>query len=179
MVITIINVSEPTQVAGKTPYYTNTVSYENEFGKLEQKKLVSFTFPGVWNLLKGKQRGDKVEITRVKNDKGFWDWTAAHEVGDAPAAPETAGARPPIAGAPPESYTKPKSNYETTEERAWRQILIVRQSSVSAAVAALKDVKVAPQPEQVIAFAERLEQWVNRKPSGTEALIAMENDIPV
>jgi hypothetical protein len=55
----------------------------------------------------------------------------------------------------------PRSNYETPEERAQRQVLIVRQSSLSSAVAMLTaGAKTPPKVEDVLALASRLEGFV-------------------
>jgi hypothetical protein len=173
MIITVINVSDPVQQAGKTPYNTISVTHETDMGKLEQKKLVSFNFPDVYNFFKSQQRGAKVEITRVKNEKGFWDWTSAREAGATTVSTEGAGSSKPAAG----SSTRPVSNYETREERAWRQILIVRQSSASVATTALSAGAKAPVAvDAILTAAEQIENWVNRKPA--MKLEDLPDDIP-
>ena len=52
------------------------------------------------------------------------------------------------------------SNYETKEERALRQRLIVRQSSLSSAIAFFEKAKAAPSVEEVIGVAERFTEYV-------------------
>ena len=179
MKITIISVSEPTQQAGRTPYNLITVTYENEVGKVEQKRLVSFNFVDVYEAVKTKQRGDQFEVTREKNAKGFWEWTAVSDLGKTTVSQEKPSAASSPISSPTAGYTKPVSNYETREERAWRQVLIVRQSSVSAAVNALKTEKSGPLPVNVIlAAATQIEEWVNRQPTAMEAIAAMPDDVP-
>lgn len=180
MKITIINVEEPTQQLDRKgkPYYKSSVTFTNEFGKVEQKQLVSFMFPQVWEVLTKKNRGDTVEITRSKNEKGFWDWTAAGEAGPTTVASEKPSASPYAGsvGSSP-SNTKPVSNYETREERAWRQVLIVRQSSVSAAVNLLKTEKNVPAVGEILAAATQIEDWVNKK-DAAEAWADLPDDVP-
>jgi hypothetical protein len=53
----------------------------------------------------------------------------------------------------------PKSTYETPEERAARQVLIVRQSSISSAVEFAVAHKVKD-PQEVIAIAKQFEDYV-------------------
>ena len=63
------------------------------------------------------------------------------------------------------------SNYETKEERAARQTLIVKQSSLSTAVAALAiGAKSSPSASDVIAYAKQLEQYVMGAPQTMDDL---------
>ena len=54
----------------------------------------------------------------------------------------------------------PKSTYETPEERAARQRLIVRQSCLSNAVETLKVDKKGVDPTEALKLAERYVGWV-------------------
>jgi hypothetical protein len=64
-----------------------------------------------------------------------------------------------IAGKP--AAASPRSTYETPEERAQRQILIVRQSSLSSAVALLTTgAKTAPSAQAVVDVAKEFEAYV-------------------
>lgn len=109
--------------AGKK-YQQAEVSYKNlSSGKIEGKKIVSFKYPDVFDIITTAAEGTVVNITSEKVD-GYWTWTSASK-GDAttPASkPETKG------------NASPKSTYETPEERAQKQIYIVRQSSISSAL---------------------------------------------
>ena len=63
------------------------------------------------------------------------------------------------------------SNYETKEERAARQVLIVKQSSLSTAVSALAvGAKSTPSAADVIAYAKQLEQYVMGVPQTMDEL---------
>lgn len=56
-------------------------------------------------------------------------------------------------------YTSPKSTYETPEERAKKQVYIVRQSSITAALTYIGDTKKVS-TNDVIAIAKQFEAYV-------------------
>jgi hypothetical protein len=140
MYIEILSVS----VEDKGKYKMAEINYKGQDGKPAQKKLASFTNADVFKTLTGAASGSGFDIDQVKNDKGYWDWTKATSATSAKAAASTGNA-------------SPKSTYETAEERAQRQILIVRQSSLSSAIALL-GTKASPQ--QAIEVAGLFEQYV-------------------
>ena len=102
-------------------------------GQTSSKKLMSFSNPVVYKTLVDAKKGEVYTIEMQKNDKGFWDWTAA----------STATGVNTASGGSPEAATKasgssgfasPKSTYETPEERAKKQVYIVKQSSITNAI---------------------------------------------
>lgn len=128
-------------------------------GQTSSKKLMSFSNPVVYKTLVDAKKGEVYTIEMQKNDKGFWDWTAA----------STATGVNTASGGSPEATTKtsgssgfasPKSTYETPEERAKKQIYIVRQSSISAAIDTLKTDKKNPSKEEVVSVAKFYEAFV-------------------
>lgn len=164
MQIEVVNVNSSTVPTAKGSYQVLDVAYKNKSfqDKLEGKKVMSFAHKDVFEILNKAQFGDVFTISREKNDKGYWDWIAAN----ADSASGVAGS--PVAAAPNAGATvaprnvatpAPKSNYETAEERAARQILIVRQSSVSSAVELAVAAKVKD-PQEVIAIARQFEDFV-------------------
>jgi hypothetical protein len=59
------------------------------------------------------------------------------------------------------SIVSPKSTYETPEERAKKQIYIVRQSSIGSAIDMLSvGSKSPPKVDEVIAVAKQFEEYV-------------------
>jgi hypothetical protein len=121
---------------------------------------MSFTNKEVFNALKESKFGDIFNVTRVKNDKGFWDWTAVRGGSMADSASNSVGTNDvPATSNFVKGTPSPKSNYETTEERAARQVLIVRQSSISSAFefAFAHNTK---DPQEVIAIAKQFEAYV-------------------
>ena len=128
-------------------------------GQTSSKKLMSFSNPVVYKTLVDAKKGEVYTIEMQKNDKGFWDWTAA----------STATGVNTASGGSPEATTKasgssgfasPKSTYETPEERAKKQVYIVRQSSISAAIDTLKTDKKNPSKEEVVSVAKFYEAFV-------------------
>jgi hypothetical protein len=175
MLINIVDVGAPNTHAAKNgrSYQSIEVTYKDEQGQVKNKKLMSFSNPSVFNHIKGLAKGEVVNVTTVKNAKGFWDWTGIGNEGDAPAAtqskPATAQAGGRVTG----------SNYETKEERAARQILIVRQSSLSSAVELLGTGKSVA---DVIATAKQFEAYVfgpDANPTKEVNFDDLEDDIPV
>jgi hypothetical protein len=116
---------------------------------------MSFSNPSVFKAAGSWNKGDTVEIVTQKDDAGYWQWTGIGEAGaSAPqqsAAPAASGGATRVTG----------SNYETKEERAARQVLIVRQSSLSVAVQALlAGAKTPPNAGDIITLAKELESYV-------------------
>jgi hypothetical protein len=146
----------------KGSYQVIELAYKNKSfqDKLEGKKVMSFTNKEVFNALKESKFGDIFNVTRVKNDKGFWDWTAVRGGSMADSASNSVGTNDvPATSNFVKGTPSPKSNYETTEERAARQVLIVRQSSISSAVefAVAHKIKYT---EEVIDIAKKFEAYV-------------------
>ena len=160
MKIQVINVSVETKMnkSGK-PYQIADLAYKNlSFqGKIEGKKLFDFGAQAEsFKALVSATSGDVYEVTVVKNAQGYNDWVSvARSTADAPA---TTPAPAAVAVSPTATRT---SNYETAEERATRQVLIVRQSSLSVAATALTTgAKTPPKPDEVIDYAKKLEKYV-------------------
>ncbi len=149
--------TEATTKTGKPYNFINLTykQYDNFTKKVEVKSRKVMPFgdggQGVIDALTGAEKGSKFQIEAVKNGE-YWDWTAANiqdkgtEMASAPASkPATA-----VAG---------RSNYETPEERARRQVLIVRQSCIAQAVAAFSNVNL----DEILETAGKMEAWVNRE----------------
>ena len=174
--IEVINVASTTKPTSKGGSYVQLdVAYRRlDTGKVEGKKIMSFTNKDVFDALNGLPGGTQVTVTSEKNEKsGYWDWTAVTVGGvaqDKPATPKTSGGNP-----------TPKSTYETAEERAARQVLIVRQSSLSAAIASLKLEKAPLDPNEVMKVADVYSDWVFQKDSKNpvDVFEDMEDDIPM
>lgn len=69
------------------------------------------------------------------------------------------------------------SNYETKEERAARQVYIIRQSSISSAIDLLKDSK--PTVEGVLNVAKQFEEYIFSEKTGVDAINDLDDDIPL
>ena len=182
MRIEIINVqaaTKPTKT-GKT-YVQLDVAYKNltREGKIEGKKIMPFQNPDVHANLQKATMGQVFEVTTVKEGE-YWQWSNVQEVAKGGnVEPQTSATS---SGYASKGTPSPKSTYETPEERAARQRLIVRQSCLSNAVETLKVDKKGVDPTEALKLAERYVGWV----FGEEAKVDvpdvgfdyMDDDIP-
>lgn len=148
MQIEVLSVS----VEDKGKYKMMEVAYKGGDGKVTSKKVMSFgAAADVFSKLSSAKQGDSFEIKSEKNEKGYWDWISIGPVGSGGA----------VAAAKPAGNASPKSTYETSEERANRQVLIVRQSSLSNAVDYLAlNTKKVPSVQEVVEVAKFFESYV-------------------
>jgi len=169
-------VSTKTNKAGK-PYQSLEVNYKDlGFGKVASKQLFSFGAQAdAYKALADSKAGETYEISVVKNSQGFNDWVKAVQ-----AAP---GSVPEQQGLSTQGkQVQVKSTYETPEERAKKQIYIIRQSSISSAVDTLvAGAKSAPKPEDVLAVAQQYYSWVMTDPNEAvkQDVFSLPNDIEV
>jgi hypothetical protein len=171
MLINIVDVGAPNTHAAKNgrSYQSIEVTYKNEQGQVANKKLMSFSNPSVFNYIKELTKGTQVNVTTTKDANGYWQWTGIGGDGSV-ATPES---KPATGG------RVTGRNYETKEERAARQILIVRQSSLSSAVELLGTGKSVA---DVIATAKQFEAYVfgsEANPTKEVNFDDLEDDIPV
>ena len=147
--VEIIAVMEKSaQGSNGKPYSFLEVTYKEFFqGKPTTKgyKALKFNTPEeVWDALSSAKNGDNLNITMEKNEKGYFQWL---EVSEQTEAQEKTPAMPKA------------QEYKEQEDR--RQTMIVRQSSLKAAV----DYVIADgelTTDTVLAVAEQFEAWVMR-----------------
>ena len=169
MQVKIANVEVEWSGNGAKKYGKAVVDYVYN-GQNRQQKIMSFANPQVFKQVQ-ELVGQTVEVEVGKNDKGFSEWKAINVGGAAPsvAGPAAASTTTRVSG----------SNYETKEERAARQVLIVKQSSLTAAVGTLSPgAKAALKPEEVIELAQRYADWVFEKTEEPSGFEGMSDDIP-
>lgn len=130
-----------THEESKGKYNQLLVTYTDlNSGKDYTQSVLSFINKSIYLRLKEAKVGDKFSVVNNKNDKGYWQFDSVEPFGTKPKA-----------------NTSPRSTYETPEERAQKQIYIVRQSSLTNAIALLgSKAKV----EQVVSVARQFEQYV-------------------
>jgi hypothetical protein len=160
MQIQIIDVGTPNTKPSKNgrSYQEIEVTYKSQDGKVTSKKLMSFSNPSVFKTVSTLNKGDTVEVTTEKVGD-YWQWTAINQGGAAPMQQtQSTGA-----GTSSGSTRVTGSNYETKEERAARQELIVRQSSLSAAVSILTVGSKSVDKDAVKTLAQELADWVFQK----------------
>jgi hypothetical protein len=145
---------------GKGVNKTLQVDYRNlGSGKVEGKKLYEFaTKADVYARLLSATSGEVFTVTQEKNAKGYWDW---QEVA------RQDGSVAPSAGAA-------KANYEERDNK--RQQMIIRQSSLSSAVAL---VKPGTSVDEVIMIAKRFVDFVNEDTRYADPFADMSDDLPV
>ena len=154
MLINIIDVGQPNTHAAKNGrnYQSIEVTYKAENGQVANKKLMSFSNPSVFNHIKGLSKGAVLNVTTTKDAAGYWQWTG---IGDDNVA-DTTQTKPAATG----GGRVTGSNYETKEERAARQVYIIRQSSISSAVELLGQGKSV---DEVLSVAKQFEAYVFAK----------------
>ncbi len=183
-ILAVQSSTQPTKTPGKT-YQQLEVTYKNlTFNKVESKKLMPFgAQKAAFDALGNAQPGSVFEVTVVKNTAGYNDWTSVTQA--PPGAVAGAGSINTAASnakATGGNSVQVKSTYETPEERAKKQIYIIRQSSISAAIASLTPgAKAALKPEDVLDLAEDFFNWVMQSPQDAvkQDLFEVANDLEV
>ena len=149
------------------PYEFLEVSFKNQTfqDKPEVKKVMPFGSKEVYDVLKGAVKGDIFTVEREKNTGGFWDWIGI-KTGE--------NVTMNVAQKTPAAATT-KGTWETPEERATKQLYIIRQSCLAQAVNTLT-VPVKPgtevSPNDVLELAQTYVNYV----CGTGALATNNSD---
>jgi hypothetical protein len=174
--INVLSVEQATKTSANGKAYQQLdVTFKNlDSGKVDAKKIMSFS-EAAFKALAGAKQGDLFLIESNKNEKtGYWDWT-----GVSPQAPGSVSAVTSDNVKPGFTPT-PKSNYETPEERAKKQVYIIRQSSLSAAIASLSVGAKAPlKKEEVAELAQFYVDFVFQEAKPTLTPLAeMTDDVP-
>lgn len=156
-------------VKGKTRYSKAVVTYTSN-GRNMQQTLISFTNPDVFATVQKLAAGQEIEVEITKNDAGYNQWASVKPI----VASDEAAAVGKVAAT---GGKAPVSQYETREERQLRQLHIVRQSSISSAVAALTPgAKSALKVDDVLEFAQELVDFVYNDDT-EETLVAGDPEI--
>ena len=159
----VISVEMNVEIAKKDGgvYPGARLMYRDEAGQLKEQAFHQNTFKFNAPLkvqLSNLTAGDDVIITKEKKGE-FWNVMSISKDNNAAqggGTPTTTIMQP--ASKVPASPS-PRSNYETPEERAQRQVYIIRQSSISSAVA-LAAVMKFKSVEEVLALAKDFEGFV-------------------
>lgn len=141
-----IRITQKTEVENKGKYNMATVHYSQD-GQDKEKKIMSFAQKETYNTLVNAQPGEVYDIKAVKDGK-FWNWESATPAGGGSVAStgSTGGS---------------KGNWETAEERAMRQVWIIRQSSIAAACQLYARDSGLNRVEAVLEAAKRFEAYVH------------------
>lgn len=161
--ITVVSVELDVAIeknAGGT-YKGFRLAYRDASGSLKEKTahMNSLKFnPTLKTALSNLAAGDKAVLTMEK-EGDFWNIKSIVKDGQVSAKPTND--TPASAGTKVTATASPRSTYETPEERAKKQVYIVRQSSISSAIDLLTlqgDKKV--DVTKVIETAKELEKYV-------------------
>lgn len=131
---------------GTRSYKTLAITYEKD-GKEETKKLVDFNNKDAFEAATALSPGQVARVT-IEKQGDYWQWTAVEVLGSADVAAKAAPAG------------RTSSTYETAEERAKKQVYIVRQSSISNALSYYAMVGGKVKPDVVLALASEFEEYV-------------------
>ena len=125
-----VDIVKATTKTGK-PYEFIDLMYKNKSfqDKVEGKKVMPFGNKEVFETLKNSDKGDVFYIGRTKNADGFWDWDKISQVPNE--SKEVGHQETSTKAAPAASKSQP---WETPEDRAKKQLYIIRQSSLTNAV---------------------------------------------
>jgi hypothetical protein len=177
MLIQIVSIEQVAPPAGKK-YNILEVAYKDESGRVSGKKILSFNYPLVFNTLKAAQGGEKYDVKSVK-EGDYWNWVEITKATGAGTPADVAS----VGKTATQTFAQGANDrYETKEERAARQVMIVKQSSLAQAVATLSvnPGKDKLQVEDVLQVAETYADWVlgSTKKDPVQELIDMDNDLP-
>lgn len=141
---------ETVQKSPKNSYQVGIAVYTTMKGEQKEKKIMSFANPSVFSKLKDMKFPQTCEITYVEGDQ-YYGWAKVQEVTEDVPKATTAPSGGKVLG----------SQYETREERVTRQLHIVRQSSLSNAIAALTaGAKTPPKTEDILDLAQTFVDFV-------------------
>jgi hypothetical protein len=171
MFVNVIDVSQEVSKMTKTnkPYTEIEVTFKSADNKVSNKKLNNLGFDKkVYTTFVSAKKGDTFEVTSVK-EGDYWVWKDVVPTSAQGTQTASGGGTKAGSGAGAER----SSSYETKEERASRQVLIVKQSSLSNAVASLKtDKGGVVDPNKAIEVAQLYTDWV----MGVDTSIGLSKD---
>lgn len=166
-----VNIEEVRQ--GRNKYDRAAVVYSYN-GQNRTQNVMSFSNPAIFAKVRSMVVGQEYNVEVTKNDQGYTQWAAIDLVGaDKPTDPK-------IQTTPARSNV---STYETAQERAIKQLYIVRQSSISHALTYLNNqAKPDYNVRNVLDIAQEFVDFVFNQPSDvlgseTQELLDMGNDI--
>ena len=114
--------------------------------------------------------GTTAEVETEKNDAGFWEWTSFKRI------QMTEQEKTPVGEPSKPAVAVAKSTYETPEERAKKQVYIIKQSSLANAIQYLPE---GSSVADVVSIAQVFTDWVlnNELPEAKVALADLPDDI--
>lgn len=152
--ISILSVTNETLTNKKGGTYQKlTVAFKGDKG-VQGKDIFDFAAKDVYEALVTAKNGEVYTVSMAKeagrDGKEYWNWKSVTKSNGSVQQQQKTGNTVPT-----------KSTYETPEERAKKQVYIVRQSSITAAIATLSiGSKSALKTGEVIETAKQYEAFV-------------------
>lgn len=164
MFIKVVSVSIERIKKGKADYSMATVIYTFN-GAARTQKVLSFANPAVFAKVQEWEVAlpeEEVNVEVGKNDAGYNEWRS---IGNAGSAQTNSSQTGEATAAAPRAATNTFSggrDFEGREERAARQVLIVKQSSLTAALTFMKERGLfeGSQISDVTDTAQEFADWV-------------------
>ena len=181
MRIQVISATVENIPTAKGGYNKVVVTYKNlENNKIEVKQVMDFAQQAVFGRLSEAKPNEVLSIKNEKvfNDrdkKDYWTWTeVSRDDGTAPEVGVGSGPNPaPTKVSNGTGPVRTTNTYETPEERAEKQRLIVKQSSLAQAIEFHKDQGQKPTVDDVLELAQRFNDWVYNK-----GVAGLTDDVP-
>ncbi len=169
MDIQVVSVGQPQQISKNGKAWDEIeINYISKNGPAN-RKIKSFEGE-VFKQVKSLKEGDNAKVTLLK-EGNFWNWKDVQKDAAAPAVLTITSLSAPQAA-------KKTGDWETSDERAKKQYYIVRQSSISSAIAYFNSGnQVAHSVEEILEVAKKFEEFVfsgevpqaEKKPRGRPA----------
>lgn len=165
MQIQVVSCSKPEwkEKGPKAKWQEVTLTYVSG-GKTSAKKFLSFD--PIFNKVKELEEGEQWDVVMEK-EGDFWKWKSMEKM---------AAGSPTAANEGAKQMSRP-STYETAEERAKKQLYIIKQSCLGYALEYSKSVKALKTKEEVIELAQYFISYVVNEDSMQE-IVDMKDDIP-
>lgn len=112
-------------VKGRNSYNKMVISYSYQ-GQSKTQQIMSFANPSVYAAVQGFKDGDLLDVEITKNDAGYNTWASVKL---------SEGGGGVVQGASLKAAPAARSTYETPEERAKKQVYIIKQSCLAQAAA--------------------------------------------
>lgn len=146
---------------GKNAYDKATVNFLVG-GQTRDQKIMSFSNPAVFKQVREMKAGEFYEVEITKNAQGYNQWAKVTLSDGKTAAPSAVPA-------------KSGGSWETAEERAKKQLLIVKQSSLAQSVAYHTTKENSPAGvDEIIETAQIFTDWIMNP---NDDLFSKPNDI--
>jgi hypothetical protein len=148
-----VSITDEKKPGAKQGYQKAVVIYTYN-GEPRKQTIVSFSNPAIFKQIQELEQGQEIEVDVIKNAGGFNEWKSI----------SASASGSPASGSAPQATATPTrvvgSNYETKDERAARQVLIVKQSSLGSAVEYLASREPDASVDRVLSVAQNFTDWV-------------------